>query len=433
MFASRGSSRVGFWAMLVAAGAANVAPSRAADDPLQAAVTSLFDSSWQKSADGLALAEAQHRKAKGIAPADHRADYALALVQWRYLRFSDAEKTLGDLTAAAPEDWNAARARIYLFVLMKKYSQALVDIDQLSRKVADAQADQLRQESRRDISQFLGRVFGYLEGPAQKLVSQTSVTDTRKAVMARLGPSDLEAFSESFGALGERFGQLDEEKRRLQAETKDAEAKQKEEELRRLAAEKQGVDADKESIRRQHEEALQAAQAETARIDQQMVPLDAELANLNNRGAIVRGEIARLGISANGLLAEADATEDPALAASLRTQAGFFLGRIRALEFEYRQLDARAVQVNAQRAALFNQRAQVVARYEATARQLGVAAAKLGKVEKRITSEESKNRKPATGFSPQVQSLASTSASITSYVEFPLDREKQRVLDSFEK
>jgi chromosome segregation ATPase len=396
-------------------------------------VASLFDSSWQKSADGLAQAESHHRQAKGLAPADRRADYALALVQWRYLRFNDAEKTLDDLTAAAPEDWDAARARIYLGILMKKYSQSLVAIDQLSRKLADAEADPARQEARRDIARFLGRVFGYLEGPAQRLVSQTSVTDTRKAVMARLGTSDLEAFSESFGALGERFGQLDEEKRRLQIETKEAEAKQKEEELKRLAAEKQGVDADKESIRRQHDEALQTAQAEVARIDNQLVPLDAEIANLNARGNIVRAEIAQLAAEGNSLVSQADNTDDPVLASSFRSQASFIFGRLRGREFEYQQLDTQARQVNAQRAALHNQRAQVEARYESIARQLGVAVAKLGRVEKRITVEESKNRKPATGFSPQVQSLANTSASITSYVEFPLDREKQRILDSFEK
>jgi hypothetical protein len=64
---------------------------------------------------------------------------------------------------------------------------------------------------------------------------------------------------------------------------------------------------------------------------------------------------------------------------------------------------------------------------------LGVAASKLGRTEKRIAVEETKNRKPATGLSPQVQTLATTTNSITSYVEFPLDRERQRLLDSFGK
>jgi hypothetical protein len=354
----------------------------------------------------------------------------LALVQWRYLRFDDAEKTLRELTTADPDDWNAARARIYLAILMKKYSQALVDIEQLSRRVA-ADTDPKRADGRRDISQYLGQVFGYLEGPAARLVSQTSVAEVRQGVLGRLGESDREAFSNSFGALTERFGQLDEEKRRLQVETKAAEAKQKEEELKRLAAEKQGVDADKEQIRRQADEALKAAQEAIAKIDQQLVPLDAEIVRLNTRGNIIRGEIARLDVTVNALLAQADATDDPVLEGSLRQQASFAIGQIRRFEFEYQALDAQAVQVNAQRAALNNQRAQVVARYEATAKQLGVEAAKLGRVEKRITVQETKNRKPATGNSPQVQTLASTAASITSYVEFPLERERQRVLDSF--
>jgi len=316
---------------------------------------------------------------------------------------------------------------------MKKYSQALADIEQLSRRVASAAADPNRADNRRETSHFLGQLFGYLEGPAQRLVSQTTVADVRKGVMGRLGDSDREAFGESFGALGERFSQLDVEKRRLQVETKAAEEKGKEEELKRLAAAKEGVDADKELIRRQHDEALKTAQDGLARIDRQLVPLEAEIGRLNARGNIVRAEIARLDISANSLLAQADSTDDPGLAASLRTQAGFFIGQIRRFDFEYQQLDAQAVQVNAQRAALNNQRGQIIARYEALAKQLGVAASKLGRTEKRIAVEETKNRKPATGNSPQVQTLATTANSITSYVEFPLDRERQRLLDTFEK
>jgi chromosome segregation ATPase len=309
----------------------------------------------------------------------------------------------------------------------------LIDIDQLSRRVAEADADASQAERRRDMSQFLGQVFGYLEGPAQRLVSQTSVADARMAVMERLGTKDRETFSNSFGALGERFGQLDDEKRRLQVETKETEARTKEEELKRLAAEKQGVDSNKELIRRQADEALKTAQEGVARIDGQLVPLDAEIVRLNTRGNIVRAEIARIDAIAASLLAQADTTEDPVLEGSLRQQASFAIGQLRRFEIEYRALDAQAVQINAQRAALNNQKAQIVGRYEATARQLGVEATKLGRVEKRIAVQETKNRKPATGVSPQVQTLATTAASITSYVEFPLDRERQRVLDSFGK
>jgi hypothetical protein len=419
--------------VVIFAGLVRVDVVRAENEQLRATLMELFESSWQKSAEGLNLAAAQHRKAKAVAPSDTRADYAMALVQWRYLRFTDAEATLRDLTNAHPEDWSATRARIYLGILMKKYSQSLADIDQLSRRLAEAAGDPKAEEARRETAQFLGRVFGYLEGPAQKLVSQTSVADVRKGVMERLSESDREAFSESFGALGERFGQLDEEKRRTQAEAKVVEAKTKEDELKRLANERDGVDADKERIRRQAEEARVVAQEGVAKIDAQLVPLDAELAQLNARGNVVRAEIGRLSVIGNGLLADADATDDAGLAASLRAQAGLVFGRQRSFEIEYQQLDARAVAVNAQRAALYNQRAQIVAQYEATARQLGVQAAKLGKVEKRITSEESKNRKPATGMSGQVQTLAANAASITSYVEFPLDLERQRILDSFGK
>ena len=61
---------------------------------LRAAVRALVNEPWSKTADGLTRAQAAFQQADAIAPHDVRIDYAWALMQLRYLRFDEAEKTL---------------------------------------------------------------------------------------------------------------------------------------------------------------------------------------------------------------------------------------------------------------------------------------------------------------------------------------------------
>lgn len=398
---------------------------------LRSALTSLLNDTWEKSADGLLLADKHHRAAAVAGPGDPRVDFALALVQLRYLKYADAEQTLNRLAKAEPEFLPAAQAKIYLSVLMKKHSSALAQIEELNRRVATKPAA-VDATQRNEAIEFLGRMFGYYEGPAAGLVSQATVAEVRRRVMEPLGTDDRELFSTAFGSVADRFSQLDDDKRRTQEETKVAEAKQKELDLKRLEAEKGIIAADKNSLQQQAAEAQKQAQEQIDVLDQQIAPLDAEYARINGQGQILRTRIAQIDVSISNLLAQADAEADPVVKASLLGQADLLTFQVRRIELDYQVLDAQAAQVLARRNTLLNQRRGIVARYEDTAKRLGVEAAKLGRNEKRIVVEQKQALKPVTGISPHVQNKATTTASITTYVEFPLERERLRILNSLQ-
>ncbi|MCE9605448.1 MAG: hypothetical protein K8U03_11170 [Planctomycetia bacterium] len=405
-------------------------PSAPTDPALRAVLSQLFNDTWEKSADGITTAERLHLRARELSASDPRVDFALALVQLHYLRFSEAERTLTVLQTASPDYWPAAQAKIHLAILMKKYSAALPEIDRFSERVAATAIDSGRAEARREAAEFLGRIFGYLEGPAAKAVSQAAVADVRARVLTRLASPDREAFSAAFGSVNERFTQLDEETRRTKAESIAVQQEQKELDLKRLQTEQASLAGDKESIRKQAQEAFDTARAKTAALDQQLAPLDAAFGRLVARSQLIRGEIAQLDNSVASLLTQAQLAKDPLLKVSLLQQADLISNQIRAADFALRNVDAEAAQVNAQREALLRQRSVIVEQYQGDAKRLGVEAAKLGRTEKRNVVQQKEAIKPPNGFTPQVQTKTTAAASITSYVEFPLEREKLRLLDS---
>lgn len=405
-------------------------PTAKTDPVLRDALSKLLNDSWEKSADGLITAERHRDRAQSVAAGDPRVDFAWALVQLRYLRYSDAEKTLNGIHQASPGYWPATQAKIHLTLLMKKYSAALTEIDRFSERVAATNAESSRAEDRREAAEFLGKLFGYLEGPAAKSVSQATVAEVRGRILDRLATGDRETFSAAFGAVNERFTQLDQETKRTQADGIAAQKDQKELDLKRLQAEQAALAGDKDSVRRQAQEALETAQTKTAALDQQIAPLDAAFARVAARAQLVRVEIGRLDATAATLLSQLDVVKDPGLRAAILRDVDLITVQIRNEQFLLQNIEAEGAQINAQRGALLQQRAGVVEIYQAEAKRLGVDAAKIGRTEKRNVVQQKEAIKPPNGFTPQVQSKATTAASITSYVEFPLEREKLRLLDS---
>ena len=397
---------------------------------LRGSLQALFAESWDKSADGMSAAERHHRAARAASASDPRVDFSLALVQWRYLRYTDALRTLEQVAQSSPDYLPAAQARIYLLVLMKKHSTAVAQMESLNEQIAKIPAGPEHAAERREAVEFMGRLFGYYEGPAAALISQATVADVRRRVLEPLATDDREAFAAAFGSVRDRFAQLDDDKRRTQADAKDEQLRQKELDLQRLAAERAVVDADKQSVQQQADEAQKVARGEIDKLDAQIAPLEADYARINAQGAGLRNQLAQLDLTIADLLARADATDDPNEKDALIARSNFFAIQARRVQIDYQALDNVAAQIVGRRNALLQQRGQIVGRYEAEAKRLGVQAVKLGRNEQRISVEQKKTLKTPTGLSPQVQDKAATTASITTYVELPLERERLRILAS---
>lgn len=418
------------WRASVLAGALLFTSSvHAGDAELRAHVSAILSSGLKAGPGALASAEQQFTSAQrgGVdAPQLH---YAFSLAQLKNRRYDDAANTLSALVADRPDYLPAWQAKIWLAVLRKNYSAALVDAELVSRRFPPADATAGEEQQYHDLASFLGRTLAYLSGPVADTVAAARVKEVQRKLVARLTTTRRAAFEQAFADVTAQFEQLAAAKDETQTATQQQQQQQQELQREQLAAEKENVAQQQASVEQQAALALASAQSQLDRIDQQLAPLNAQFEQLSLQGRQLQEFIARLELEISQLLLEAEEVVDPALRAHLLLEADRVGLRANAARREYQVLDLQAVQINNQRAALAQQRQSAIAAYQAETKRLGVAAQRLDRTTQRIARDQREATKPATGFTGRVRALSSTATAWTTYQPFPFERERQRLLD----
>jgi len=404
----------------------------AEESPFATAVTTLFNQGWKPSPnpkvhDELAEVYAQIKQASGD---DARGPYAYALVLTRQRKYDDALKLLDETLAKNKMDIAARRMKIWLLILTKRYPVALVEMDTLSKLLPPANAQGAAEEPFHDAATFLGRMFAYLEGPAAGGVNQNLVLQHKSALFGRLTSSRQDAFEGGGKTITSAWTEKSRDKERTQADAKEAEDKLKEQTKRDLEIERARVAQQLSSLDTKADKVRNDSGKEIADLDAQLSPLNAEFNRANARRNAIATDVLRLQTDIASYLDAASRTQDRNEEFLLRAEAGrldVLLGRAAA--------DLRAAEI--QLADVANRRGQVEAR-----RQTAVAnrqqqldgldrqAQTLRQTEKRIGFDEQKLRTPSSGITSKVVGQTATMNALTTYDDYPLDAERQRILDS---
>ena len=293
----------------------------AADRQLAEGVARFLETGWNpETAKPEALA-AQFEQIRELAPGDARLTYAFALVELKNRRYGEAARLLGEVLAANKDDLAARRARVWLLMLTKRYPAALVEMELLAMSFPAKNAGGEAEQTYRELAGFLGRMYGFLEGPMSGAVVDHVLADSRDRVTARLSPQRRMAFDEANRALARHFATLDLDRGRKQDEAKATEQRDLDRvrdgidrERRRLATEQKALDT-------QADKARGDLKSDLAAIDPELQQLDARLAqlqsNANSLGRRARAIQMQIGL----LLFQADHSPDPGDQADLRSQA----------------------------------------------------------------------------------------------------------------
>ncbi len=403
----------------------------AADNPkLKAEVTALLNEGWTLGPDGLAAARGHFESARATAPSDLRPLLAMAVTEIRQRRYADAMKTLDEILEHDTDQLTAWQAKIWLSMVARKYDAALADVEAFLEhwpKVGDSS----EAEAREDASRFLGRVMGYLWGPATGKVADDRLTEIEKQIEAKLESADKTAFTESRGTVLGKFTDLQDKTETTREKAKAEEEKSKEQDRERLAAEKQNVNAEKGTLDQQANLARAAAQSQLQTLATALQALDAQFNQLSARAAPIQAQIASFLTQEQLLISQANRTKDSSEKRDLLSQAQAIAGLRFQAEAAYAQLDAQARGVNSQRQANLQQQNQVNLAYQGEMKRLGMKAETLVKTEKRISGELKKANTASTGVTAGVRNLSTTSAVFVTYYDFPVEREKRRIIDSF--
>jgi hypothetical protein len=392
------------------------------------AIHQLLTTGWNTRPEGRAQAEEIYRQGVEDHPGDRQLVYAYALVRMQQRQYPEAAKLLEQYLAIEKQDAHAWRAKAWLSMLMKNAPASLVELDKLSQLLADekspiSDADQV------ELTAFLGRMIGFLEGPGEGAVNMATLAQAKRKISERLTATQRENFDQQASAVTDEFSVLATAKDDAQVQEIVAAERQKRERRVELDKDEVNIAARKEELRLVSEKVNNEIQAENdayARADQ---PLADALSSVSAQGALLERDLSRIVADIISLRAQATREMDP-------VRRDLLFREIDRLDIIAARLDAdllslrrRAQALQGQRNTLAARHNQALAGYSAT---LATAQKEFQTLEnrlKRAATERAKLGKPATGNTGKVIALNAQAVALSTYENFPLEAEKQRLLD----
>jgi tetratricopeptide (TPR) repeat protein len=393
-----------------------------------AEIAELLDAGWQRTADGRAEAADIFDAASRQAPADAELPYAYGLVRLKQRQYREAAEQFAQAIAADPAHLPARQAEIWTLMLLKQFPQALVQLEALGAALPPEEPAEEIEAPRRLAARFMGRMFGFLEGPAGKAAREDLVVRHRQAVEAGFTTQRNDEFQAGRRAVLDRYDELalghDEERDQTRVDQEAEKLQQGE----RIEQERGNIEGERAAMLERAEKLREELDARLSEFDRQMAPLDTAFNRLAAEAQTVQGEMIDIDRRIGRLLQSADDTDDEFLRRRYLRDADRLSAVYGDYEAQYDALDAEARQVNAQRAALTAERQGAIERHEAELERLDDRSGILSRNEKRLDREERDTTRPASGTSTRVRTLASKAQAFTTYEEFPLESERARLL-----
>ncbi len=400
-----------------------------ADVDLRSEVTQLFEKGDKYSAKSLAAVE-EHYQQLRESVRDPRLDYAYLLMLIKQHDNENALRVATSLAESSPDPLPAYRAKIWLEMNKKKYANALADLDLMSQKLPKTDAKGEAEAPSREAARFIGRMFGFLEGPAADAVNESTREEMRSKIIDRLTPTRRQAMDDARRAIAKRFSDLDLKEEQVKTDAK-VEEQQEKDQI------KEQVEKDKLAIGQQESDLAAKATKIRADLDRDIGQLDAAIRPL-------QAQITRLSSLANSasnqinfgqsqiadLLLQQQNEPDANRRLLINQQINSLNAQVNNLQRNLASINSEGTGVVAQRDALVAQRVKVAARGQDQLAQLDREGAGLRREEGKLRNDEKKAKQPATGVTSRSRAISAKLNAFTTYEEFPMEQEKQRVLDS---
>ncbi|WP_254510905.1 hypothetical protein [Anatilimnocola floriformis] len=400
------------------------------DAVLKAGLTKMLEVGWSVTPTARAAADAQYIELQATSAGDVRLLTASSLVLLQQRRYEEAGKRLDELLAVDDDNILALRAKTWLATTMKSYGSAIVTAEKLraalpKETTQDAAAEAMAQ----DQIAFLGRLCGYLAGPAGDSIDQNERKQLERTVLIGLSDARKEVFEQARDGVTQKFFEMtdtkvDEEKKNVETRKTEADQTLQDVETARREIESRANDLESNATRVQKEWNDEIVAIE--KLDQ---PLVAELARLQARKDIVRNDLASYQIQIDNLSARAARERDPVIRSQLRNdidQLAFLANR---LAGDVALINRQGQAVEGQRAVLAQRTARAQANFGGQLENMNKELVALGKKEKRVGVEEKKARRPVTGSSTKTIALSTQVTSLSTYDKFPLEQARQRLLN----
>jgi hypothetical protein len=417
-------------------------PSFAEDDPF-VQVSALFQAGWKPSSKGLEQSQALYRELRRNDQVDPRVSYAFALVQMRNLKYDEARRLLDEVLAARPGDMAARRTKVWVLTITQGYAAALVEMEKLAKNIAaenravekqsTQQSPPAPEANESSAAEFLGRVMGFIDGPAARGVAEHVRADYRKRLVATLSTADRQLFEQAYNTVQKRFAELSLDREQTQADAKADQQKRQEQVQKELERDRAAVAQQKSSLQARSEKLADNVKQEVADLDGQARPLVTRQTRLEAQGAAITREMAGLEVEIARLLELSDISEDNTEAFELRAAAQRLSVALGRYNVDLRAINAELATLAAQRVQLAARRQAAIERNRAETDQVERRLSDLRTADRRISTEEKKANQPFGGNTAAVVAMAAKARAFTTYEPFPFEEERARLLQSLGK
>ena len=349
---------------------------------------------------------------------DWRVHYAYALALIEHRRYSEARDALDRAILSDDSDITLRCAVVWTQILTRDFAAALESAAWLAQPFSVNREPHDRERANEAVK-FLGAVFGFVESVAGDAISAEDVWQHKTSVLKSLGVARAKAFEEARIATVQNFERL----RREQEETlAKAEADLRDEQERAQIS----VDYKKDTAAnaalevKDKAKILQEELRELPKLNEQMQSLIKQKQFVDLKAAAIYAEIAELKAEFKTL----DELDDNKPYGRL----GLIQSQIARKNFELMPLNAEATRLLTQAQELTARRDALVTRQEFERRKLRTKAGQIKQAQAQVAAVEKQLAKPKKLVSPVARALESKIDSFTTYYEFPLDKERLRVI-----
>ncbi len=393
-------------------------------------LSSLLDTGWKASGPAWKAAQEEYGVLLRAAPGDANLEYGYLLVMLRQRKYDEALDQSAKVLAAAPGHLPALQARVYTLTLLKKYEAALAEMESLAKALVKPRMPALTQEEARDYARFLGRVWGFIHGPAQSALTEQSRETARERITTTLGKNGASLFHDGVVVVTTKYTQLQQGLTVTKAETIANETQAKEELKVTLADQKVQNAAETQSLEEKSSKLQADAQAQIGKLDTQIAPLNQQLALLDNR---VNNEQLNIN-TADANIAQwvnvANNAGSPAELNNANVQIQFHQNQRAIFINKINSILAQRGGVANQLAGLLATRQTVVNTFNAQNGAIERRLKELTGMSNRIANEEKKAAQPSTGLTTQTMSLNNKVTGFSTYEDYPFELQRTQLLES---
>jgi hypothetical protein len=403
---------------------------------LAAQVASLFQLGTKNTPSAVATAKSHYEQLKHGSPRDRRIDYAFAIVLVNQHKYLEAVELLTGLQKDGKPDIAASRAKVWALVQARKTTDALQEMVMLSRSLADTRDHDPSSESNKDTARFFGAMFGYLELVRPGAVDIKLRSNYRSIVLKNLGDRYTAAFDLGHTDVAERLGGLQSD-RQLVQERKAASSRERLERDKATLNDDRGSIETKEEAMQSHLENMRDAQRELIVVKTQLDSLRADRTRLSAQIVTIQAQISELQTRVPTTVID---QRRPNIPRTLVNTTTTFAGpttpeyaQVAALAVSLGRLNKQAFDMDRRLLSLQQRSAELSDRSLRDADALDRHDAAVQRTAKRAKALEKKINRESAAPKASTPVLNSQMTALSTYLPFPYEQERKRVLAWFEK